>query len=233
MEDNSKKTDKKVKKKKRSKQEKRETWAVLAILASVLIIAMVGSWITSKNINISKYSGSVSHEKQEARENARNIMIGAGVVCVGVIAVYLVKRGRRRSDEKKELEKAYMERQRIESARERVEQARMMEMLKSGQDEIKKRRGERELLGGHNADKYSLSDTDSDEDEQMSREKYMERRRREYQYYMENDDDESIEGERIEGVQREKRERKKIIFAIAGGILVIGAAALVIIFVLL
>ena len=233
MEENSKKKDKKTKKKKKSNNEKRQTWAVLAILASVLIIAMVGSWITSKNINISKYSGSVNHEKQEARENARNIMIGAGVVCIGIIAVYLVKRGRRHSEERKELEKAYMERQRIESAKGRVEQARMMEMLKSGQDEIKKRRGERELLGGHDDHKYRLTDTDSEDDEKMSREKYMERRRREYQYYMENDDDESMEGESIEGIQSEKNGRKKIILAIAGGILIIGAAALVIIFVIL
>ena len=98
-------------KKKKNNQEKKQTWAVLAILASVLLIAMIGSWLTSKSININEYSGGVNREKQEARENARNILIGAGVVCVGIIGVYFSICRKNKKKEKEAIKKAFLEKQ--------------------------------------------------------------------------------------------------------------------------
>ena len=228
-------------KKKKNNQEKKQTWAVLAILASVLLIAMIGSWLTSKSININEYSGGVNREKQEARENARNILIGAGVVCVGIIGVYFSICRKNKKKEKEAIKKAFLEKQKVEDARERVERARMMEMLKSGQDEIKKRRGEREILGKHHREKTGGAFDNIEDDDRLSRERYMEHRRREYQYLMENEDEEEGDGDALRGVSgktfakddQSVRKKRYIIMTVGAGIALICITALVIIFVVL
>ena len=185
----------KKKKRKRSKEEVRDTWTVIAILATVMLVAIAISLFKSNIINPEKYSGMTNKEKQEAAEDARKITVSAGVICFGIVVVYVVKRSKNRK-KNESVHPEYIDHDRVEAARRRVARAKEMAEIEQQMDMYSKgSRGRKERLGDSDSksrdrelyeDKKSFEDMDLDE-----REAYLERRQKAYKYYMENGEDES------------------------------------------
>lgn len=161
-----------LQKKKRqwSREEKRDTWTVIAILASVMLVAILLSFLKSGSSGIENFSKEGSYEQQEEQESAKNILYGAGIICAGIIVIYMVKREKKRKVRKQELREIYDRQQKLEAARVRVEKARRLDRLQSERESIGNRRGRNERLGGQD---------------------YLEQRQREYKYYMEKGDDDA------------------------------------------
>ena len=238
QQENVEKNTKKIKNK-RTSREKKELWTVLAILATVMLLAIVGLGIHGNAINIHKFTGSGRSQEKDDRDDARNILYGTGIICIGVIGVYIYKRSKKNKNKRKQLEKKYLEQQKLEEARERVRQARMLETLESGRAEIEKRRRERVLMSGRDEKSYDYS-TD-DESDELSRQEYMERRRKEYQYYMQQESDDLSDGKSILSDDYKEKNMTSVIsgllknkkFLIAAATVVVAVIAAVILIILI
>ena len=185
------------KKSKKYRKAKRDAWTAVAVIATVMLIAVGLSFYKTNNIEIKEYSGKSVAKEHEKRENAKNIIIGLGVVCAGILVVALVNRNKHKNDAPTKEELQRIEQKKLSEARERVEEARRQRLEEEAN--VTMMRSNREhmnhAIGGHNQgldDTGNLSVMGIDD-----REAYLERRKREYQYYMENglDDDEMIESE--------------------------------------
>ena len=225
------------KKSKKYRKAKRDAWTAVAVIATVMLIAVGLSFYKSNNIEIKEYSGKSVAKEHEKRENAKNIIIGLGVVCAGILVVALVNRNKHKNDAPTKEELQRIEQKKLSEARERVEEARRQRLEEEAN--VTMMRSNREhmnhAIGGHNQgldDRGNLSVMGIDD-----REAYLERRKREYQYYMENglDDDEMIESETsMQGhihIKNTNAMKKKSFFIGAG----VGLAilAIIVIFILL
>ena len=225
------------KKSKKYRKAKRDAWTAVAVIATVMLIAVGLSFYKANNIEIKEYSGKSVAKEHEKRENAKNIIIGLGVVCAGILVVALVNRNKHKNDAPTKEELQRIEQKKLSEARERVEEARRHRLEEEAN--VTMMRSNREhmnhAIGGHNQgldDRGNLSVMGIDD-----REAYLERRKREYQYYMENglDDDEMIESETsMQGhihIKNTNAMKKKSFFIGAG----VGLAilAIVLMFVLL
>lgn len=174
-----------------TKQEKRDTWTVVAILASIMLIAVGISLFQSRVIDTETYSGMTNREKREAAEDARNIMIGAGAVCLIVVVVYAIKRANRRQINEKNFNKFFSEQERLETAKKRLEKARLDKIKNEAENIMSTGRNQQERIGDEPAGGYvrtgmsTLNDKELMDDEE--KQAYLEKRRRQYRYYMENE----------------------------------------------
>lgn len=228
------KEQKKSRRKKLTRQEKKDTWTLIAVVAAIMLVSIVISLYKSGITDTGEYHGMTNREKREAATDARDIMIGAGAVCLVIIVVYVVKRARRRKKNDKNFDKFSSEQERIEAARRRVEKARL-DRIKNEADSISNtKRSRQERLGAEATEIYGRSVISASEDtermDEDERQAYLERRRREYRYYMENED-EDMSDELIEEMMNETEfvNKKWRNIAIICGIIVVVAIIVVII----
>ena len=187
-----KKLAKEEKNKKKNKKARRDAWTAVAILATIMLIAVGLSFYKSSNIEIKEYSGRSSAKEHERRETTRNVIIGLGVACTGILIVALVNRSKNKDVSISKEEMQRIEQRKLDAARERVEEARKNRLNEELNATVSRtnRGSTHSIMEGH---KGSISDSGNMSTMDMEdREAYLERRKREYQYYLEHDDDESI-----------------------------------------
>lgn len=208
-----KKLAKEEKDKKKNKKARRDAWTAVAILATIMLIAVGLSFYKSSNIEIKEYSGRSLAKEQERRETTRNVIIGLGVVCTGVLIIALVNRSKNKVEKISPEELHRMEERKLKEARERVEEARRNHHEEDNKMTIT--RGNRETMHsesegnrGHIDGRVDMSSMDMED-----RAAYLERRKKEYQYYMENELDEDQEDNKYkdkEAVASGLSRRKKL-----------------------
>lgn len=225
------------KKSKKYKKAKRDAWTAVAVIATVMLIAVGLSFYKTSNIEIKEYSGKSVAKEHEKRENAKNIIIGLGVVCAGILVVALVNRNKNKNYAPSKEELQRMEQKKLSEARERVEEARRHRLEEEANVTMTRTNREHmnHAMDGYKqglGDRANLSEMGIDD-----REAYLERRKREYQYYMENglDDDEMIESEtsmqgRIHMKNINATKKKSIIIGAGVGLAIL---AIIVIFILL
>ena len=187
-----KKLAKEEKDKKKNKKARRDAWTAVAIIAIIMLVAVGLSFYKTNNIDIKEYSGRSLAKEHERRETTKNVIIGLGVICTGVLIIALVNRSKNKTDKLSPEELHHIEERKLNQARERVEEARKNRLNEEAK--VTMTRSNRESMHsvneghrGNLSDRTSMSMMDMED-----REAYLERRKREYQYYMENDLDEDI-----------------------------------------
>lgn len=222
-----KKLAKEEKDKKKNKKARRDAWTVVAVISIIMLIAVGLSFYKTNNMEIKEYSGKSLAKEHEKRENTKNVIMGLGVVCTGVLVIALVNRSKNKVERISPEEMQRAEQRKLDAARERVEEARRNRL--NDEATVTMTRSNRENMrsysDGHRGgigDRMNMSDMDMED-----REAYLERRKREYQYYMENEledgeeieEDEMSSGGRTRRSYRDDSKRKKIIIGIAIGVI--------------
>ena len=223
---------------KKYKKARRDAWTALAVIAAIMLMAVGLSFYKTSNIEIKEYSGKSVGKEHERRETTKNVIIGLGVLCTGILVVALVNRSKHKYDAPSKEELQRMEQKRLSEARERVEEARRHRLDEEAK--VTMTRSNRESMN-HSFDNHKSSIGDRGNISVMGiddREAYLERRKREYQYYMENDIDDELEindeKESIgnSGYMRNVNARKKRTIFIGAGIGLV-ALAIIVIFIIL
>ena len=223
---------------KKYKKARRDAWTAVAVIAAIMLIAVGLSFYKTSNIEIKEYSGKSVGKEHERRETTKNVIIGLGVLCTGILVVALVNRSKHKYDAPSKEELQRMEQKRLSEARERVEEARRHRLDEEAK--VTMTRSNREGMN-HNFNDHKSSIGDRENISVMGiddREAYLERRKREYQYYMENDIDDELEindeKESIgnSGYMRNVNARKKRTIFIGAGIGLV-ALAIIVIFIIL
>lgn len=188
-----KKLAKEEKDKKKNKKARRDAWTAVAIIATIMLVAVGLSFYKTNNIDIKEYSGQSLAKEHERRETTRNVIIGLGVVCTGVLIIALVNRSKNKTDKISPEEMHRMEERKLNQARERVEEARKNRLNEEAK--VTMTRSNRESMHSDNdGHRGNLSErTNMSMMDMEDREAYLERRKREYQYYMENELDEDTD----------------------------------------
>jgi flagellar basal body-associated protein FliL len=212
--------------KKKNKKARRDAWTAVAIIAVVMLIAVGLSFYKTSTMEIKEYSGKSLAKEHEKRENTKNVIMGLGVVCTGVLVIALVNRSKNKTETISPEEMHRAEQRKLDAARERVEEARRNRL--SEEATVTMTRSNRESMHSHSdihrggiGERGNMSMMDMED-----RETYLERRKREYQYYMENDledgeevDDEKISSSGKSGRSYRDNKKKKIIIGIAIGVI--------------
>ena len=187
-----KKIAKEEKDKKKNKKARRDAWTAVAIIATIMLIAVGLSFYKTSNMEIKEYSGKSLAKEHQKRETTKNVIIGLGVACTGVLVIALVNRNKNKVERISPEEMQRAEQRKLDAARERVEEARRNRLNEEAN--VTMTRGSRENMhsysDGHKggiSDRGNMSSMDMED-----REAYLERRKKEYQYYMDNgmEDDE-------------------------------------------
>ena len=191
-----KKLAKEEKDKKKNKKARRDAWTAVAILATIMLVAVGLSFYKSNNIEIQEYSGRSLAKEQERRETTRNVILGIGVVCAGVLVIALVNRSKNKVEKISPEELHRIEERRLKEARERVEEAKRNHHEEDNKVTITRSNREHmhsasEGHRGHIDGRVDMSSMDMED-----RAAYLERRKKEYQYYMENELDDNVEDEK-------------------------------------
>jgi multisubunit Na+/H+ antiporter MnhB subunit len=222
-----KKLAKEEKDKKKNKKARRDAWTAVAVIATIMLIAVGLSFYKTSNVEIKEYSGRSLAKEHQKRETTRNIIIGLGVVCTGVLVIALVNRSKNKSDGPSKEEQNRAEQRKLDEARVRVEEARRNRLNEEAN--VTMTRHSRESMHsrlegnqGSISDRGNMSMMDMED-----REAYLERRKKEYQYYMENEledgeeieEDEMSSGGRTRRSYRDDSKRKKFIIGIAIGVI--------------
>lgn len=218
-----KKLAKEEKEKKKNKKARRDAWTAVAVIATIMLIAVGLSFYKTNNMEIKEYSGKSMAKEHQKRETTRNVIVGLGVLCTGVLVIALVNRSKNKVERISPEEMHRAEQRKLDAARERVEEARRNRLNEEAN--ISMTRSNRESMHSYSDDhRGGISDRGNVSDMDMEdRAAYLERRKKEYQYYMENefeDDDElegnlSVKGSNIGRSKSDDSKKKKIIIGAA------------------
>lgn len=178
--------------KEKKKQKRKDTLTALAIVSSVFIVALLIIWLKGGEGIIKSVTGSSIAEARDIYDRTKNAIIGIGVVSVIIMIVYVAysvqnrKKSKRASNQKK----AFIDYDRLEMARVRVEQARM----------DAKKQGKKSSSTSYDRNKR-LKDADEavysrkSRPQGMSEEEYRRMRKEEYERYMSMDFSEDMDDE--------------------------------------
>lgn len=229
-----KKLAKEEKDKKKNKKARRDAWTAVAVIATIMLIAVGLSFYKTSNVEIKEYSGRSLAKEHQKRETTRNVIIGLGVVCTGVLVIALVNRSKNKSDGPSKEEQNRAEQRKLDEARVRVEEARRNRLNEEAN--VTMTRHSRESMHsrlegnqGSISDRGNMSMMDMED-----REAYLERRKKEYQYYMENgmdEDDELSENQstKFDYIASSNANATKKIMFIGAGILLVSLIITIII----
>ena len=227
-----KKLAKEEKDKKKNKKARRDAWTAVAIIATIMLIAVGLSFYKTSNIEIKEYSGKSLAKEHQKRETTRNVIVGLGVLCTGVLVIALVNRSKNKVERISPEEMQRAEQRKLDAARERVEEARRNRLNEEAN--VTMTRSNRENMHSYSdGHRGSMSEMDMED-----REAYLERRKKEYQYYMENgmedeeeyNTDEKSKGTHLGRSKSDDSKKKKIII---GAVVAAVVLAMTIIVVLL
>ena len=232
-----KKLAKEEKDKKKNKKARRDAWTAVAVIATILLIAVGLSFYKTSNMEIKEYSGKSLAKEHQKRETTRNVIIGLGVICTGVLVIALVNRSKNKVDSVSPEEMKRVEQKKLDAARERVEEARRNRLNEEAN--VTMTRSSRETMhsnyDGHRGGISGREDMSAMDME--DREAYLERRKKEYQYYMENDMDEEDElednfssvGNKVSRGKSNNGNKKKIIIGAAVAVVALAIAVIIVI----
>ena len=231
-----KKLAKEEKDKKKNKKARRDAWTAVAVIATILLIAVSLSFYKTSNVEIKEYSGKSVAKEHQKRETTRNVIVGLGVVCAGVLVIALVNRSKNKVEHISPEEMKRVEQGKLDAARERVEEARRNRLNEEAN--VTMTRSNRESMHSHYdshragiSDRVNMSDMDMED-----REAYLERRKKEYQYYMENDLDdddevgieESAASVKVGRSYKDDNKKKWIIIGIGAGVIALVIAIIIV-----
>lgn len=163
------------------RQKRKDLFTVLAILSSFFVFAILIAWLKGGERIIKEITGNSTAEAREIYKGAKNAILGIGVLCLIVLLSYVVYniRDKKKRKHKKNEKKSFIDYDRLEMARVRVEQARM-EAKKQGKK-----------TSSVNVERYkNLKDIDEkiynkkNTPPGMTEEEYRKMRKEEYDRYM-------------------------------------------------
>lgn len=166
--------DKKKLDKEARKRRNRDVWTVLAILASVMILALAIAWLKSGEAVAKKFVGDDPEQAKQLFETTRNVLFGAGFLSVVAVIIFVIKHIKYRKRPK--VTNAFIDYDRLDAARARVEKARME---REGKPDVTRDRD--------NYDRYSEELHSNDRHNGMSEAEYRRMRQEEYERYMSMD----------------------------------------------
>lgn len=229
------KMEKELKKKEKAikKQRNKDLWAALASLGSVMLLALAIAWLKSGESVVREFVGHDIEKTREIYESTRNVLFGAGFISLLVVIIYIVKRIKYRRKSAK-VEEAFIDYDRLDAARARVERARK-----------EKAEGITDAEEASRYDEYINAVHIHKRPEGMSEEEYRRMRKEEYERYMSMDmfDDVEIPKRSYsinqEGLRVEKEltpiERLKefiathaVAFGVGAGVVLLGIIAIVV-----
>ena len=170
------------------KQRRREVITVLAMLSSVFIVAFLLALLKGGERMVHNFTGGSMAKAKEIYNNTKVALVGMGIISGIIMAVFLIqtiKERKNRTHNRKEKE-AFIDYDRLEMAKIRVEKARM----EAKKNEFSKKNArdrsirlsaleqdDNEFFRSHKANKYDV----------MSEEEYRKYRQEEYERYMSMD----------------------------------------------
>lgn len=232
------KMDKDIRKREKlnKKKKNKDVWAALASLASVMLIALAMAWLKSGESVARQIVGEDVEKIKTVYETTRNVLFGAGFFSVFAVVIYIIKKIKYR--EKPNVEEAFIDYDRLDAARARVERARAERQSMSVD-----KNDDRYM------DTYSGEVSRSNKPEGMTREEYNRMRQQEYERYlsMEFDEDE-IPKSRGYGIDEENPDlieeltpierlkdyitEHKLVIGIGASLVVVAAAIVILLMVL-
>ncbi len=176
------------------KQRRRETITVLAILSSVFIVAILLALLKGGERMVQDITGGSMAQAREIYKNTKSALIGMGIISSIIMVIFLIQtiRDRRKRKLKEMAKEPFIDYDRLEMAKIRVEKAHMDAKKnkslssRSNDRSIRLRAMEKEdneYLFGHRGNQY----------EGMSEEEYRRYRQEEYERYMSMDMNEEEE----------------------------------------
>ena len=169
MEKDKRKLDKEAK-----KRRNRDVWTVLAILASVMLLALAIAWLKSGESVVKKFVGDDPEQAKQLFETTRNVLFGAGFLSLIAVIIFIIKHIKYRK--KKEVANAFIDYERLDAARARVEKARMEREGKLDKP------GDRDIYNDYTDNRNLMNRHNG-----MSEAEYRKMRQEEYERYMSMD----------------------------------------------
>ncbi len=162
------------------RQRRKETITVLAILSSVFLVAILLALLKGGERMVQQITGTSLAKAQEIYENTRNAVIGMGLISSIIMIIFIIQTIKEKKKNKQIKEKIapFIDYDRLESARIRVERARK---------DAKKGDKSSRIRALENEDNEYLWKHKSRIPEGMSEEEYRRKRQEEYERYMRMD----------------------------------------------
>ncbi len=236
------KLDKDMKKKEREAKRRRnkDLWAALASLGAVMLLALAIAWLKSGESVVREIMGEDVVRAKQVYETTRNVLFGAGFLSIIVVVIYIIKRIKYR--EPATATEAFIDYDRLDAARARVERARMEQADEESYGTYRSR----------HAGRYNDQDDipRSKRPEGISDEEYKRMRQEEYERYMSMDfEDDELPKKRGYGIDEENPElveeltrmeklkeyiaERKLIFGIGACVAVVGIAMIIVLLIVL
>lgn len=174
------------------RQEIKDVLTVLAILSSVFVLALLIAWFKSGERIIKEFTGSSMAEARKIYESSKTAILCVGILSLLVLIVYVAYsvQERKKRKQKRNAKKAFIDYDRLEMARIRVEKARM-EAKKQGKKSSSSKLDKYERLKNLNEDTYNRMPKTKG----MTEEEYRRLRKEEYDRYMNMDFEDDIESD--------------------------------------
>ena len=232
------KMDKEIRKKKKleKKKKNKDVWAALASLASVMLIALTIAWLKSGEIVARQIVGEDVEKIRTVYETTRNVLYGAGFFSVLAVVIYIIKKIKYK--EKHSVEEAFIDYDRLDAARARVEKAR-----------AERQSASMDVYEQNYRDTYCREILRNDNLDRMTTEEYNRMRQQEYERYLSMDFDDEIPKRKGYGIDEENPDlieemtliekfkeyiaEHKLVLGIGAGIVVMGSIIAIILLIVL
>ncbi len=166
------------------RQKTKDVLTVLAILSSVFVLALLIAWFKGGERIIKEFTGSSMAEARKTYEGTKTAILCVGILSLLVLLVYVAYsvQERKKRKHKRNAKKAFIDYDRLEMARVRVEKARM-ESKKQGKKGYSSQLDKYERLKNVHEDTYDRMPKMKG----MTEEEYRRLRKEEYERYMNMD----------------------------------------------